>query len=55
MDICYAFVSWWNGEYEGNCELSPNHDGDHWDGVSWFREDEDGSMICTDDEHEKEE
>jgi len=54
MDICYAFVSWWNGEYEGNCELPPNHEGDHWDGLSWFRE-EDGEMICTDDEHEKEE
>lgn len=36
---CGAFVSWWDGEYEGNCCLPDGHDGPHYDGVSWFNED----------------
>lgn len=35
---CNEFVSWWGGEYEGNCERDPEHEGDHYDGISWFDE-----------------
>ena len=35
---CSRFVYWWDGEYEGNCERPEGHDGDHWDGVSWFND-----------------
>lgn len=45
---CNAFVDWWDGEYEGYCELPKGHEGDHFDGLSWFNEDRD----CTDDQHE---
>lgn len=38
-DRCNAFVMWWDGEYEGNCILDPDHEGDHWDGVSWYDDD----------------
>lgn len=44
---CNAFVSWWDGEYEGNCELPEDHEGDHFDGLSWFNDDRD----CTDVNH----
>jgi hypothetical protein len=44
---CDRFVHWWDGEYEGNCELPKEHDGDHWDGTSWF-DDDNG---CTDHLH----
>lgn len=46
--VCGEFVSWWAGEYEGNCELLTGHDGDHYDGRSWFNDDGD----CTDWQHE---
>lgn len=36
---CGAFVSWWEGEYEGNCELPEGHDGPHFDGLSWYDDD----------------
>lgn len=36
---CGRFVSWWEGEYEGNCELAEGHDGPHFDGMSWYDED----------------
>jgi hypothetical protein len=38
---CGKFVYWWNGEYEGNCELLEDHEpGDrHFDGLSWFNDD----------------
>lgn len=36
---CRAFVYWWNGEYEGNCELPEDHDGPHFDGLSWYGDD----------------
>lgn len=36
---CDQFVSWWDGEYEGNCELREDHPPDiHFDGMSWFDE-----------------
>jgi len=34
--LCGKWVFWWDGEYEGECELPKGHDGDHWDGVSWY-------------------
>lgn len=36
---CGKFVSWWEGEYEGTCELPSNHDTPHFDGLSWFDDD----------------
>ena len=45
---CGKHVYWWNGEYEGDCELPEGHDGDHWDGRSWY--DDDGNM--TDHAHD---
>jgi hypothetical protein len=36
--MCGEFVSWWGGEYEGNCERPPDHENDHFDGMSWFNE-----------------
>lgn len=41
--ICNRFVSWWDGEYEGNCELPEGHEGPHWDGMSWF--DDEGKEV----------
>lgn len=46
--LCGEFVSWWEGEYEGTCELPPEHEGDHFDGLSWFDDDHQ----CTDYRHE---
>lgn len=45
--VCRRFVSWWGSEYEGWCELTYQHPGDHYDGMSWF--DDEGE--CTDDDH----
>lgn len=44
---CHRFVSWWDGEYEGSCELQEGHDGDHYDGLSWYNDDGE----CTDHAH----
>lgn len=38
---CGKFVSWWNGEYEGECELPKDHEGPHYDGMSCFTDDGD--------------
>src|SRR5690242_9518290 len=36
---CYRTLSWWGGEYEGNCELPQDHGGEiHWDGSYWYDE-----------------
>lgn len=45
---CGKFVSWWNGEYEGECELPEGHAGDHFDGLSWFNDDGEN----TDSDHD---
>lgn len=45
--ICWKFISAWEGDYEGTCELPKDHAGDHFDGVSWFNDD--GEF--TDDQH----
>jgi hypothetical protein len=44
---CGREVSWWCGEYEGECELPAGHSGDHYDGLSWYNDDQE----CTDDDH----
>ncbi len=49
VPLCGEFVSWWAGEYEGNCELLSDHEGDHWDGLSWFNNDGE----CTDSDHDQ--
>lgn len=36
MTACYRHVYWYDGEYEGDCELAAGHDGPHFDGLSWF-------------------
>lgn len=33
---CGEFVFWYDGEYEGQCELPDGHSGHHFDGVSCF-------------------
>lgn len=48
MKTCNKFVYWWDGEYEGNCELEDGHDGDHFDGTSWFNDDNE----CMDYAHQ---
>ena len=47
-ELCNAFVYWWDGEYEGNCELLEGHTGDHYDGISWYNDDSEDKT----DEHE---
>lgn len=37
--LCGKTVYWWNGEYEGECERPKGHDGDHFDGLSWYDDD----------------
>lgn len=36
---CGVTVYWWDGEYEGECELPEGHDGPHFDGMSWYDDD----------------
>jgi hypothetical protein len=36
MAECGFHVYWWDGEYEGNCELDEGHDGPHFDGRVWY-------------------
>jgi len=36
VEICGYHVSWWDGEYEGECELPAKHKGPHYDGMSCF-------------------
>ena len=48
MGLCRAFAYWWDGEYEGECELPKGHEGDHWDGLSWYDDD----MTPKDYEHD---
>jgi hypothetical protein len=48
--LCGKRVSFWDGEYEGECKLPSGHIGDHWDGMSWY-DDEDPANL-TDHLHE---
>jgi hypothetical protein len=34
--VCQGHAYWWEGEYEGDCCLQLRHTGDHFDGLSWF-------------------
>lgn len=36
---CGRTVYWWGGEYEGECKRPQGHRGDHYDGSSWFDDD----------------
>jgi len=36
---CGKMVYWWDGEYEGGCELVTDHEGPHYDGLSWYNDD----------------
>lgn len=36
---CSSSVYWWEGEYEGSCELAEGHDGPHTDGLSYWNDD----------------
>lgn len=42
-ETCGERVYWWDGEYEGECELPKGHQGPHFDGLSWF--DDDGEPV----------
>lgn len=44
---CGRHVYWWEGEYEDNCELRDGHEGDHFDGLSWFNDENE----CVDHLH----
>ncbi len=37
--VCEFRVYWWDGEYEGECELPAGHAGDHTDRLSWWNDD----------------
>jgi len=46
-DECRAPVYWYEGEYEGWCELAAGHDGPHFDGLNWY--DDDNHEVDPDD------
>lgn len=41
MKACGRLVSWWDGEYEGNCVMPEDHTPTnlHYDGMVYFDED----------------
>jgi hypothetical protein len=40
-ELCGATVHWWDGEYDGECELPKGHlEPFHYDGVSYYDDDE---------------
>lgn len=41
MKACGQLVSWWDGEYEGNCVMPEGHAPTnlHYDGMSYFDDD----------------
>ena len=50
-ELCRKFVFWWDGEYEGECELSKDHEGPHYDGLSWY--DDDNEEVPAPEEEEE--
>jgi hypothetical protein len=36
LSVCGRAVHWWDGEYEGECIRPSAHEGDHFDGASWY-------------------
>jgi hypothetical protein len=49
VSTCGKRVYWWDGEYEGECELPEGHEGDHYDGLSWFNDDGENTDYDHDD------
>lgn len=45
--LCGRLVYWWDGEYEGNCELPAGHTpaDRHFDGLSWFNDDNEEVIV----------
>jgi hypothetical protein len=40
IEACNAHVYWWDGEYDGDCELPKGHlEPFHYDGISYFDDD----------------
>lgn len=37
-ELCGRTVYWWDGEYDGVCELPEGHAGPHYDGMSCFND-----------------
>ncbi len=46
---CGAMACWWDGEYEGHCELPAQHPGHHWDGLSCYDDDMDEVTGCIEE------
>lgn len=39
-ELCGAAIYWWNGEYDGNCELPKDHlEPFHYDGITHYDSD----------------
>lgn len=38
-DQCGDHITFWDGEYEGDCQLPKQHPGDHYDGMSTWNQD----------------
>lgn len=49
VSMCGVMLSMWDGEYEDTCLLDDGHEGDHFDGSTWFRDGEDVSEEHADD------
>lgn len=47
MITCGKLLYLWDGEYEGECELPVDHEGLHFDGLSWF--DDNGEVVEASD------
>ena len=49
-ELCNKHVYWWDGEYDGDCELPKNHLYPfHYDGISYFDDDNnnrDNEQLC---------
>ena len=42
-EFCGAVLRLWDSEYEGECEKPPDHEPPHFDGMTSWSDDEDGS------------
>lgn len=50
IKLCYKSVYWWDGEYEGDCQLPENHlELYHFDGIHYYDDDNES----RDEEQEK--
>lgn len=48
---CGHPIYWWDGEYDMNCILPINHEGDHFDGLTWY--DDEQNDKSENHEHER--